>query len=258
MGAIKVVIVGEDVGLNDGLASSITKLTGIVVSGTCSTFMKLAEFSGCSSTPDILLVNGESPRMTNVRLWGIFRPSIPDIEIAVLTEGDNPAFLEFFLAMGAKVLWKAGSVDAALGRALRNGARGFYEYHPIVLERLKKSLMQFPQEDLLQVGSLTINMMSRQVSCSKRVVRLSPLEYDLLVYLAKNRGRPVGFAELMQAVWGLSEGEGRTRDQLWGCMKRLRARLKSQSNDPPHIHTIRGFGYVLHPSPLSPHNGSTI
>lgn len=104
MGAIKVVIVGESVGLNDAVASSIRKLTGIVVPRTCSTLLEVAEFFGYCSTPDILLINDESPRMTNVRLWGMLRPLLASIAIAALTDGSNTAFLEFLLAMGAKVL----------------------------------------------------------------------------------------------------------------------------------------------------------
>ena len=71
-----------------------------------------------------------------------------------------------------------------------------------------------------------------------RLVRLSPLEYRLLNYLAHHPGRPVSAGEIADHLYGLSEQND--ANAIEALMARVRKKLGAEM-----ISTRRGFGYVL-------------
>jgi DNA-binding response OmpR family regulator len=76
-------------------------------------------------------------------------------------------------------------------------------------------------------------------------VHLTPLEFSLLAYLARNAGEIVQRDTLMLGVWGYGpEIHTRTMDVH---LRRLRAKLGSYSR---HIETVFGLGYRLQPCSL--------
>jgi DNA-binding response OmpR family regulator len=66
-------------------------------------------------------------------------------------------------------------------------------------------------------------------------------EFDLLVVLARNRGRVFGRATLLQQVWGYDYlGDSRTVDVH---IQRLRRKLEPDPRDPRYLLTVHGIGY---------------
>ena len=104
----------------------------------------------------------------------------------------------------------------------------------------------------LHVGDLVLDLPVRQVRCGPEWVYLTPLEYNLLSYLLQHAGRVVTFDELLDAVWDYPPEVGDPA-QVRNAMKRLRAKLKDEADDPRYIATVRGIGYrwvaVLSPIP---------
>lgn len=87
-------------------------------------------------------------------------------------------------------------------------------------------------------GNLRINLEARSVSVDGRRIELSPKEYDLLMYLAENKGRALSREQILNHVWSYDYfGDLRTVDTH---INRLRNKMDSQSG---LIQTIRGFGY---------------
>jgi DNA-binding response OmpR family regulator len=90
-----------------------------------------------------------------------------------------------------------------------------------------------------QLGTVSINVESYQVTAGGRVVDLTYKEFELLRFLAERRGRVFSRAKLLQEVWGYDfYGGTRTVDVH---VRRLRAKL-----GPEHEHlieTVRGVGY---------------
>lgn len=79
-----------------------------------------------------------------------------------------------------------------------------------------------------------------QVLLAGKEVDLSKLEFKLLVYLAKHRGKILSKETLMEKVWGEVDlfKESRTVDIYVGYLrKKLRADV---------IETVRGVGYIIH------------
>lgn len=99
----------------------------------------------------------------------------------------------------------------------------------------------------LHCGDLTICLHSKVVTVGRESVLLTPLEFDLIAYLARNQDRPVSPTELLEEVWKCPDWG--TLNQVRSCIKRLRKKLSANRVDgntgQQYIHTVRGWGYRL-------------
>lgn len=90
--------------------------------------------------------------------------------------------------------------------------------------------------------NVKVDMEKRIVLKDDEEVKLKPKEYDLLVFLIKNRDRVFSREELLDKVWGFDyEGDYRTVDIH---VRRLRAKLDF-SGAQSIIETVFGVGYVM-------------
>jgi hypothetical protein len=65
----------------------------------------------------------------------------------------------------------------------------------------------------VKAGILSIDKQRHRVSIADDVINLTPLEFDLFYFLAKNRGRVFSREQLMETVWGYDfYGDVRTVD----------------------------------------------
>ncbi|MCR4883561.1 MAG: response regulator transcription factor [Clostridiales bacterium] len=95
------------------------------------------------------------------------------------------------------------------------------------------------KKDVLQIGDgMIIDCTAHQVTINGIPLNLSPKEYDLLYYLARNRGIAMTREKLISEVWGYDfYGDDRTLDTH---IKLLRKELGEYAN---RITTLRGVGY---------------
>lgn len=92
--------------------------------------------------------------------------------------------------------------------------------------------------DIMRVKDMEINFSARTVTIEGERVQLSPKEYELLAYLAKNAGIALTREQLLQNVWGYDFfGDDRTLDTH---IKLLRKNLGDYAK---YIVTLRGVGY---------------
>lgn len=95
--------------------------------------------------------------------------------------------------------------------------------------------------DKIEVGELVIDISRFEVESRGQKINLTVKEFDLLVFLVKNRGEVFTRDQLWNEVWGLGfMGESRTVDVH---IRHLRKKLNLQENDRGHIETVRGMGY---------------
>lgn len=92
--------------------------------------------------------------------------------------------------------------------------------------------------DSLKCRGLEIDFTAHSVTLDGVEITLSPKEFELLVYLVKNKGIVLKRENILNAVWGYDfEGDDRT---LNTHIKHLRNKLKDMGED---IVTVRGVGY---------------
>ena len=92
-------------------------------------------------------------------------------------------------------------------------------------------------------GGLTVDSVSHSVKIDGQEASLTPKEFDLLVFLATNRGIALSREKILQKVWNYDYyGEDRTVDTH---IKMLRSHLGSHRED---IATVWGVGYKFDPA----------
>ena len=91
---------------------------------------------------------------------------------------------------------------------------------------------------VMRFGALMLDTTRMSANVAGVPVRLSPLEYRLLNYLAHHAGRPVSAGEIADHLYGLSEQAD--VNAVEAVVTRLRKKLGAEV-----IQTRRGFGYLL-------------
>jgi len=94
----------------------------------------------------------------------------------------------------------------------------------------------------LNVGELSMDLLSREVRRGEGKIDLQPREFSLLEYLMRNAGRVVSKTMILEHVWDYSfDPQTNVVDVL---VSRLRNKV-DRDYEKKMIHTIRGVGYVL-------------
>ena len=113
-----------------------------------------------------------------------------------------------------------------------------------VLRRSQTEENVIPASKLLHgPGSLQMDSDARIVFVDGANLNLTRLEFDLLYHLLSNAGRVLTRERLLEQVWGYDfAGDTRAVDS---AVKRLRAKLRTASDDADTIEAVRGVGYRL-------------
>jgi two-component system OmpR family response regulator len=99
------------------------------------------------------------------------------------------------------------------------------------------------EEEYLKIGDLEIDISRHQASCRGLSLDLTPKEYELLAFLARNRGFVFSREQLLEKVWGYDyAGNTRTVDVH---IRWLRQKIETDPAHPRVILTVRGTGYKL-------------
>jgi two-component system OmpR family response regulator len=99
-----------------------------------------------------------------------------------------------------------------------------------------------PESTKLVAGDVTLDLVTREVTCGGKPVDLQPREFSLLAFLLRHAGRPVSKTMILEHVWDYSfDPQTNVVDVV---MSRLRAKIDA---DHERIETIRSVGYVFRP-----------
>lgn len=96
---------------------------------------------------------------------------------------------------------------------------------------------------IVRIGDLEIDEPRHRVSVRGQDVNLTPMEFELLYFLAANSGQVFDRETLFREVWGYEYvGETNLVDV---CVRRLREKVELVPSRPKIILTVRGVGYKL-------------
>jgi DNA-binding response OmpR family regulator len=101
---------------------------------------------------------------------------------------------------------------------------------------------------VLRAGDIEVNLLTREVRRGGELVRLSTTEFELLVYLIRNRGNVLSREQILRAVWGYEYDPGtNVVDVYIGYLRRKLRRSVRDECDPEQreapIVTVRSIGY---------------
>jgi len=99
---------------------------------------------------------------------------------------------------------------------------------------------------ILQVADLALDTVTREARRGGAAVELTTREYRLLEYLMRSAGRVCGRMSILEKVWDYDFDPGTNLVDVY--VRRLREKIDA-GFDVKLIHTVRGVGYVLRPTP---------
>jgi two-component system response regulator MtrA len=95
--------------------------------------------------------------------------------------------------------------------------------------------------DILPIGDLSISVSSHQVKRGNSMLSLTPLEFDLLLALAKRPTHVFTREALLDEVWGYRNAADTRLVNVH--VQRLRAKVERDPEKPEIVITVRGIGY---------------
>jgi two-component system KDP operon response regulator KdpE len=118
-----------------------------------------------------------------------------------------------------------------------------------LLARVRANLRRVPADNevdpVIEIGDFRIDIAAHKITVRHNEVRLTPKEFDLLVYLARRPGKVVNHRTLLAAIWG-----GQSTEQveyLRVFVGQLRKKLEPDASSPRYIVTEPWVGYRFEP-----------
>ncbi|BAU63398.1 Two component Transcriptional regulator, Winged helix family [Stanieria sp. NIES-3757] len=96
------------------------------------------------------------------------------------------------------------------------------------------------RQNLLSVGLLTLDRITREVTCEEQIVELTTREFNLLEYLMRSPGRVFTRTQILEHVWGYDFNPNTNVVDV--CIQRIRKKI-DRFNDSSWIESVRGVGY---------------
>lgn len=182
-----------------------------------------------SARPDLVIVDLGLPDMdgadviSQMREWS----SVPIIVLSARTREEE----------------KVAALDAGADDYLTKPF-GVPELLARIRAQLRRRSRGTPDEaSKLCFGAVEVDFEMRTVQREGQAIHLTPIEYRLLVSLARHAGRVLTHRQLLQEVWGPSRVDSPHYLRIY--MGHLRQKLERDPAQPEHIMTETGVGYRL-------------
>src|SRR5262249_16859291 len=113
---------------------------------------------------------------------------------------------------------------------------------PAILPRVDR-LAATPPRDRIELAGLSIDPSRRKVTMDGEEVQLTPLEFEILLAMARDPGVVFTREQLMDRVWGYRDyAGGRVVDSH---VARIRRKLGEDGAEPRYVRTVHGVGYAF-------------
>ena len=124
-------------------------------------------------------------------------------------------------------------------------------FNPLeVVARVKSALRRYhnynkeqDDKDIIEFLGLKMNKKNHKCILYNEELNLTPIEFSILWYLCKNRGKVVSSEELFSNVWG--EKYLDCNNTVMVHIKRLREKMHEKPKNPKFIKTVWGVGYEI-------------
>ena len=182
-----------------------------------------------SRAPDIVLLDLGLPDVDGMQVLREIR-RFSDLPVIIVTGNDHESVKVMGLEMGADdYMVKPFSCSELMARAKAV---------------LRRSHMPELRGDggLINRQGISIDLTAHCMIVEGEEVSLTPTEWRLMTYLARNEGRVIPHRALAERVWGSEFLNG---PAIKMCVRRLRLKLERRGKSPAIIRTHRGVGYSL-------------
>lgn len=186
--------------------------------------------------PDLILLDVMLPKKDGFSVCKEIRQT-SNVPIIMVTAKEDVVDKIIGLELGADdYITKPFSVREAIARVKANLRK---------TEKYEKEMQMGGTAPALKFGSLTLDVDRYEVKVDNKTVDLTLREFELLKFLATQKGQVFSREELLEKVWGYEYfGDVRTVDVT---VRRIREKIEQNPSVPEYLATKRGIGYYFNP-----------
>lgn len=182
---------------------------------------------------DLLIIDIMMPRLDGIRATVKIRESNP-LPIIILSA-------------------KSEDTDKILG--LNIGADDYITkpFNPLeLIARVKSQLRRYtqlgaaaptPSEHIYTTGGLTVNDDKKEILVDGEPVRLTPIEYNILLLLMKNQGRVFSTTQIYESIW--NEYALAADNTVAVHVRHIREKIEINPREPRYLKVVWGLGYKI-------------
>lgn len=234
----KVLVVEDEPALVDTLEYSLSRQGyQVTVAGDGGKALEVAR----ANPPDLIVLDVMLPTLDGFEVCRILRQEM-NVPTLMLTARTDEVDKVVGLEVGADdYLTKPFSMRELVARVKALLRRVRLVREEMNHDRSDDNKESDTQSERLVFGNLVIDLGRRELFYDEQLYHLKPKEFDLLVFLARNRGIVLSRDLILERVWGWDyDGGSRTVDVH---VRWLREKVEEDPSSPVRIVTVRGIGY---------------
>ena len=181
--------------------------------------------------PDLVITDLQMPEMDGIEFCRAIRKESQLPIIVLSVKGEEATKVAALDAGADDYVTKPFGIDELLAR---------------VRAALRRSPAGEDESPALEDGDFGIDIAKREVTVRGDQVHLTPKEFELLVFLFRNRGKVVTHRAILAAIWGGNFTE--QTEYLRVFVGQLRKKIEVDPSSPRYISTEPWVGYRFNPS----------
>ncbi|MHA5112484.1 response regulator transcription factor [Oenococcus oeni] len=222
-GSVKILLIEDDKILNDDITAMLSEIAEVkqVFNGADG------EYEAVEAPYDLIVSDLMLPEMNGLDIIKEMRDAHIETPVLILTAKDSVDDKVKGFEVGADdYLTKPFHREELLAR----------------VEALLRRAGIDTEEKEINIGNLKIHLSNRTVTVGNQNVQLVGKEYDILVYLAKNKNIIITKDQIFDRVWGLDSDTTTSVVNIY--LNNLRRKLESVGKNDL-IKTLRNVGFIL-------------
>lgn len=108
---------------------------------------------------------------------------------------------------------------------------------------IKMNRLDSMNESEIEIGDLRINTDTHEVIVNNEKVKLTPREFSILEFLARNQGIVMSAEQIYEKVW--KEEAIQSENTVMVHIRKIRERIETNPRNPQYIKTVWGVGYKI-------------